>query len=120
MDIILLAGAIFGSVGGAFNASNQQTKINNNICQIKDTMLQQLNNFQSTEDVYSSEYQVQKAQVAGLNKKIIILNQDTQIAHDEFKKTYTYFLVGGISLLIILIFILATKKIILRESAMQK
>ena len=68
---------------------------------------------------YTAEYNTQKKKLKSLNDQISALNEDTKIAHDSFKKNYTFFLIGGISVLVILVFFFVSKKLILHETAMK-
>jgi hypothetical protein len=115
---MLIAGAIFGGLSGGINAHNQQQDINNQVCQTKQKIADYIKTSGQQYELYSTEYLDQKKKLNKLLQDINIINQNTKIAHQNFKKTYTYFLIGGISLLIVLVFIFFTKKVILKETAM--
>lgn len=120
MAFMLLAGALFGGLSGGLNAHNQQQDINNQVCQTKQKIADYIKTSGQQYELYSNEYLNQKKQLDKLLQDINIINQNTKIAHQNFKKTYNYFLIGGISLLIVLVFIFFTKKVILKETAMVK
>ena len=102
-----------------YNSYQQQEKINKNICNLQDKMAAYIEESNKEYTVYTGDYNIQKKKLKSLNDQISALNEDTKIAHDSFKKNYTFFLIGGISLLVILVFIFASKKLILHETAMK-
>lgn len=116
---LMALGAIGGAASGGYNSYQQQEKINKNICNLQDKMAAYIQTSNETYDVYTADYNTQKKKLKSLNDQISALNEDTKIAHDSFKKNYTFFLIGGISLLVILVFIFASKKLILHETAMK-
>jgi p-aminobenzoyl-glutamate transporter AbgT len=120
MAAMLVGGAVFGGLSGGLNAHNQQQDINNQVCQTKKKIAEYIKTSGEQYELYSTEYLNQKKQLNKLLQDINIINQNTKIAHQNFKKTYTYFLIGGITLLILLVFIFVTKKVILKETAMVK
>lgn len=119
MLAMFIAGAVGGATSGAVNGYTQQKKINDNICQLKKNMTDYINESNYEYEEYTQDYNTQKKKLSKLNDQITFLNQDTKIAHDNFKKSYTFFLIGGISLLVILVFIFVSKKLILHETAMK-
>jgi uncharacterized protein (DUF342 family) len=119
MLVIMALGAIGGAASSGYNSYQQQDKINKNICSAKSTMAAYIQTSSIEYEEYTAEYNTQKKKLKSLNDQISALNEDTKIAHDSFKKNYTFFLIGGISVLVILVFIFVSKKLILHETAMK-
>ena len=101
------------SISGGLNASKQQTSIENNFCNLSDTISKYKSIMMEEDNILSMEASLAKTQATELGSKLADLTDTIRIQHAQFKKIYVQWTVIGIIFLIMLIFILVSKKYIL-------
>jgi len=107
---------ILTSVSAGASASSQQREINNNICTLADQMTQYKENMKDFDNILSLEKSQVRAQTTDLMFQISTIQNSIRKQHAMFKKTYLIWSVIGIIFMIILVFIFASKIVILKAS----
>ena len=112
---IMIIGA---STSGGFSGAAQGAQAKEQICNLNQTLKDYVKNSQKELDLYTLEYGQLQTQIQNQRRNIGYVQRNAKIAKENYKNSTTFFKVFGISLAVILIFILVTKKIILRETAL--
>ena len=107
---------ILTSVSAGASASSQQREINNNICTLADQMTQYKENMKDFDNILSLEKSQVRAQTTDLMFQISTIQNSIRKQHAMFKKTYLIWSVIRIIFMIILVFIFASKIVILKAS----
>jgi len=107
---------ILSSVSAGTSASSQQREINNNICTLADQMTQYKENMKDFDNILSLETSQVRAQTTDLMFQISTIQNSIRKQHAMFKKTYLIWSVIGIIFMIMLVFIFASKIVILKAS----
>lgn len=107
---------ILSSVSAGISASSQQREINNNICTLADQMTQYKENMKDFDNILSLETSQVRAETTDLMFQISTIQNSIRKQHAMFKKTYLIWSVVGIIFMIILVFIFASKIVILKAS----
>ena len=97
---------------------NQQNLKSHDFVYIEKLLCPSLKTSQEEIQLYKEEWYQRNTKLKGLRNNISNLHLDVKLAHDSYKNSMTFFKVFGISLAVIIIFILVTKKIILHETAL--
>jgi len=114
--IVMLLGGVLGSAAmGGYTAYNSQRELQQNICDY----VQLMKNYQ---DSMNTEYTGLSIQIVNMKKKVsgiqgIITSkqQDLKDAKTKFKRLYNMTILFGIIFLCIVIFLLGTKRFILKR-----
>ena len=114
LPIMITGATIHGGITGG-EAGEQAKK---QVCTLNKNIQDYIKTSQTDIELYSQEFYESNQQVLKLRDNISLVQQDVKIAHDNYKKSMTFFTIFGISLAIVLIFILVTKKVILHETAL--
>lgn len=107
---------ILSSVSAGILAASEQREINNNICTLADQMAQYKENMKDFDNILSLETSQVRAQTTDLMFQISTVQNSIRKQHAMFKKTYLRWSVVGIIFMIILVFIFASKIVILKAS----
>jgi len=107
---------ILSSVSSGISASSQQRKISNDICILADQMTQYKENMKDFDNILSLENSQVRAQTTDLMFQISTIQNSIRKQHAMFKKTYLIWSVIAIIFMIILVFIFASKIVILKAS----
>ena len=107
---------IGGTISGGLNASAQQAKIEDSVCQMANQMATYKTLMSSELDllVQEDEAYIQKSDAIKL--RIQTIKDTIKDQHYAFKQTYNMWVVISIIFLILLVFLFATKKFLLGAS----
>jgi len=114
---MLLIPTIGGATSGGMGAKNQQEDINKQICLLAKSQVSysnNINNLISQTDTLDANV---NASITNLDISISNIQQQLKESHNEFKKTYRNYYVMAIIFMIVLVFIFASKLIILHASS---
>jgi len=111
----IMTGALASMTGG-ISASAQQREINDNICTLAKQMTQYKENMKDFDNILSLETAEVRAQTTDLMFEIVTIQDSLRKQHAQFKKTYMLWSVVGIIFMILLVFIFASKIVILKAS----
>ncbi len=106
----------FGMLSGGFNAGTQQNDINKSICSMVDSMNTYKTNMKNLASVLNAENSEIRQEINDLALQISTYQDSIRQQHQQFKDTYKLWSVTAIIFMIILIFIFASKIIILKAS----
>ncbi len=107
---------IMGTIGGGLSAAKQQGQIKNQVCQISDQMNQYKLNALAQLSATQEEQTLYQQKLDNLGSQMATIQNNIKFNHDNYKKTYTYYTIGFIVILMLLIFIFAAKKFILKAT----
>lgn len=110
-----IAGGLSATAGG-INASKQQDMIKQEVCQIAQQMQTYKTMMLDQENILQMAAAQTQSQADDLLLQISSIKQSILQRHADFKKTYNYWVVASIVFLILLVFIFASKKLILHAS----
>lgn len=113
-EFLLPIMALGGMISGGYSATMQQKSINDSLCQIVASMKQATANFDGDMTVYEEIYSDNLYQIQQSQNQVALALKNIKTNMTVFKKQYLFTLLTGIFVLIVLIFIFATKKIILK------
>ena len=115
IGILLLTG-ILSATSSGISAKRQQQEINNNICDLVDSMTKYKGAMKDSASVLSSLTNTVRGEISDLMFNISDMQNSIRMKHSQFKKTYMMWSVGAIIFMILLVFIFASKIIILKAS----
>lgn len=107
---------ILGGTAGGITASKQQSQINTNICDLATKMAKYKNTMVEADSALLVQTANTQQQVTDLAFQISSLQDDIRLQHQQFKKTYMYWVIAAIIFLMILVFMFASKKILLKAT----
>jgi len=115
-EFFFFASALAGAGISGWSASVAQSKIKSSVCEIAKQMGQYKDYMASEANLLSIEAAQVQNQLDELSLSIINLKDEARIQYAAYKKTYNTMTVLGYIFLVLLIFIFAAKKIILRAT----
>lgn len=111
----IMTGAL-SSMSAGISAAAQQREINHNICTLAKQMTQYKENMKDFDNILSLETAEVRSQTTDLMFEIATMQDSIRKQHAHFKKTYMMWSVVGIIFMILLVFIFASKIVILNAS----
>lgn len=113
---IMAAGAIASGVSGGLNAKAEQQKIKNAVCQMAAQMEQYKAAMSQEASILDAAAAAAQSEADQLAMQISGMKSTIQLQHVNFKKTYNRWVVISVIFLILLVFVFASKKIILHAT----
>lgn len=107
---------ILGGISGGMNARKAQEKIKHKVCNLYRSMRAYQKNMSLQETLLEQENQNLITETQKLAEEIGFIQDDLREQKSSFKKRYDMWVVVGVIFLIILIFIFASKKVILHAT----
>ena len=107
---------ILSSVAGGVSAGQQQAEINDDICTLAKQMTAYKASMRDMENVLALETAEVRSQITNLMFEISTMQDAIRKKHEMFKKTYLIWSVVSIIVMVFLIFIFASKILILKAS----
>ena len=118
MTALLPISIIGASIHGAVQGGQSGIDARNKLCGLNTQIQDYIKTSQEEIQLYKEEWYQRNTKLQGLRNNISNLHQDLKLAHASYNNSMTFFKVFGISLAVIIIFRLVTKKIILHETAL--
>jgi outer membrane murein-binding lipoprotein Lpp len=112
----MVVGAVGGTVAGGINSANQQQQIKNNVCQLAQQMKSYKSMMASETNLLASDAVEMQSKINDLSAQITATKDNIKMQHANFKITYNRWTIAGFVFMVVLIFVLASKKIILGAS----
>jgi len=110
-------GMLGAGVSGGFNAGEQQASIKKDVCNLAKQMAQYKASMSSEVSILNAEAAQVQSELDDMAVQMSQLKDDIRIKHDNFKKTYDIWVVVSILFLLALIFVFASKKLILKATS---
>lgn len=107
---------LFSGISGGLNAKAQQQEIEQKVCQMYDQMQEYKKNMATEVSILSNEAAQSQQAAQSIMMGVSNLQSEIQLHHSNYKKTYNQWVVISVVFLILLIFIFASKKLILHAT----